>query len=168
MRILNQEKRLIMKKYFFITILMLFSLLAIGQTSVNSSGGDASNAQGSISYSIGQVVYQYKSNNTGSISQGVQQTYSISSLTIEENALNLSLSAYPNPTAENLNLRVGNFNNEELTYKVLNSEGKLLFQGGIHQQETFLEMKALPSASYFVEVHHGIKKVQTFKIIKNL
>ncbi len=149
-------------------MLLLFSLLAIGQNSLNSTGGDASNAQGSVSYSIGQVVYQYKSNKTGSISQGVQQTYSISSLTIEENALNLSLSAYPNPTAENLNLRVGNFNNEELTYKVLNSEGKLLFQGEIHQQETSLEMKALPTATYFVEVHHVDKKVQTFKIIKNL
>lgn len=146
---------------------MFFTFLAIGQTSVNSSGGDVSNSKGSLSYSIGQVVYQYKSNNTGSINQGVQQTYSISSLSLAENTFNLSLSAYPNPTTENLNLKVGIFNNEDLTYKVLNSEGKLLFQGEIHQQETSLEMKVLPTATYFVEVHHVDKKVQTFKIIKN-
>ena len=156
-----------MKKYFFITIFLFFTFLAIGQTSVNSSGGDVSNSKGSLSYSIGQVVYQYKSNNTGSINQGVQQTYSISSLSLAENTFNLSLSAYPNPTTENLNLKVGIFNNEDLTYKVLNSEGKLLFQGEIHQQETSLEMKELPTATYFVEVHHVDKKVQTFKIIKN-
>jgi hypothetical protein len=157
-----------MKKYIFTSFLLLFSILVIGQASVNTSGGDVSNANGSLSYSIGQVFYQNKSDKTGAINQGVQQTYLISSLGLEDNQFNLSLSAYPNPTAENLNLRVANFNNELLTYNLLDAEGKLLLQGVIRQQETFLEMKSLPSASYFLEVHQGLKKVQTFKIIKNL
>jgi hypothetical protein len=157
-----------MKKYIFTSFLLLFNFLVIGQTSVNSTGGDVSNSHGSLSYSIGQVFYQNKSDKTGVINQGVQQTYFIFSLRLEDNQFNLSLSAYPNPTAENLNLRVANFNNELLTYNLLDAEGKLLLQGVIRQQETFLEMKSLPSASYFLEVHHGLKKVQSFKIIKNL
>jgi hypothetical protein len=143
----------------------MFSSISFGQTSVNAAGGDVSNATGSVSYSIGQVAYQSVSNSSGS--QGVQQAYVITTLDVVENALNLSLSAFPNPTQENLHLRVGNFNQEQLSYKLIDTEGKLLNQGEILTQETDLDMRQYAVATYFVEVHHAGKKVQTFKIIKN-
>ncbi len=46
--------------------------------------------------------------------------------------------------------------------------GQVAYQSvSITQPETNLDMKTLPSASYFVEVHQEYKKAQTFKIIKN-
>jgi hypothetical protein len=145
----------------------MFSSISFGQTSVNAAGGDVSNATGSVSYSIGQVAYQSISNSSGSVSQGVQQAYVITTLDVVENALNLSLSAFPNPTQENLHLRVGNFNQEQLSYKLIDTEGKLLNQGEILTHETDLDMRQYAVATYFVEVHHAGKKVQSFKIIKN-
>jgi hypothetical protein len=113
------------------------------------------------------VAYQSVSNTSGSVSQGVQQAYVISTLSLEENKFNFSLSAYPNPTTDNLNLRVANFNQEKLSYRLIDTEGKLLSQGDIQAQETSLDMRQLPVATYFVEVLHDAKKVQSFKIIKN-
>lgn len=156
-----------MKRQLMIGTCIMFSSISFGQTSVNAAGGDVSNATGSVSYSIGQVAYQSVSNSSGSVSQGVQQAYVITTLDVVENALNLSLSAFPNPTQENLHLRVGNFNQEQLSYKLIDTEGKLLNQGEILTQETDLDMRQYAVATYFVEVHHAGKKVQTFKIIKN-
>jgi len=156
-----------MKKQVISIVGVLFTSIAFGQTSVNTAGGDVSNTSGSVSYSIGQVAYQSTSNASGSVSQGVQQAYVISTLELMENVFNFSLSAFPNPTQENLHLRVGNFNQEQLSYKLIDTEGKLLNQGEILTQETELDMRQYAVANYFVEVHHAGKKVQTFKIIKN-
>ena len=156
-----------MKTTILTTSCLVFCAVVFGQTSVNASGGGTSNASGSISYSIGQVAYQSVSNSSGSVSQGVQHAFEISTLSLEENALNLSLSAYPNPTQELLNLRVGNYKQEKLSYKLFDFQGKVISEASMLSEETTIDMKQLPVASYFVEVHNEGKKVQTFKIIKN-
>jgi len=156
-----------MKNKILTTSCLVFGSFVFGQTSTNASGGGTSNASGSISYSIGQVTYQSVSNTSGSVSQGVQYAYEISTLSLEENALNLSLMAYPNPTQDLLNLRVGNYNQEKLAYKLIDFQGKVISEASMLSEETTIEMKQLPVATYFVEVHNEGKKVQTFKIIKN-
>jgi hypothetical protein len=156
-----------MKKTIITTSCLIIGTLAFGQTSMNASGGGTSNPSGSISYSIGQVAYQSTSNASGSVSQGVQHAFEISTLSLEENALNLSLMAYPNPTQELLNLRVSNYNKEKLAYKLLDLEGKVISEATIQSETTAIDMKQLPVATYFVEVNLEGNKVQTFKIIKN-
>jgi hypothetical protein len=101
------------------------------------------------------------------VSQGVQHAFEISTLSLEENKFNFTLNAFPNPTTENLNLRVGNYKQEKLAYKLIDLEGKVISGASMLSEETTIDMKQLPVATYFVEVHHEGKKVQTFKIIKN-
>ena len=156
-----------MKKTLVSIVSFLCALTVFGQQSVNTSGGNVTNSNGSVSYSIGQVAYGSVSNTNGSVSQGVQQAYQISTLNFEEQVFNFSLSAYPNPTADNLTLRVGNYRQESLMYRVLDTEGKLVSEANVQGQETVIEMHQLSTATYFVEVHHEGKKVQSFKIIKN-
>ena len=156
-----------MKKSILTTSCLVFCGFVFGQTSTNASGGGTSNASGSISYSIGQVAYQSTSNASGTVSQGVQYAYEISSLSLEANALNLSLMAYPIPTQELLNLSVGNYSQEKLAYKLVDLEGKVISEASMHSEETTIDMKQLPVATYFVEVHNEGKKVHVFKIIKN-
>ena len=152
----------------FLTVSALFvGVFSFGQTSVNAAGGGTSNASGSISYSIGQVAYQSVSNTSGSLSQGVQHAFEISTLSLKENKFNFTLNAFPNPTTENLNLRVGNYKQEKLAYKLIDMEGKVISEASMISEETTIDMKQLPVATYFVEVHNEGKKVQTFKIIKN-
>ena len=156
-----------MKITILTTSCLVFCALVFGQTSVNASGGATSNASGSVSYSIGQVAYQSVSNTSGSVSQGVQYAFEISTLSLEENSLHLSLMAYPNPTQELLNLRVGNYSQEKLAYKLIDLEGKVISEETINYETTTIDMKQLPVATYFVEVNNEGKKVHVFKIIKN-
>lgn len=156
-----------MKKLLLTSITFFVGTIVIGQNSVNVVGGDMYNNSGSISFSIGQVVIENTINTTGSISQGVQQAFEITTLNLEENNLNLSLSAYPNPTQTQLILHIGNYNQEKLKYKIVSSDGKLLSQGSIQSIETVIDFLQLPKAMYFIEVQEKSTKLQTFSIIKN-
>jgi hypothetical protein len=156
-----------MKKTIVSLVAILLTVFGFSQQSVNTAGGNVANSNGSVSYTIGQVAYVSVSNANGSICQGVQQAYQISTLNIEEKEFDFSLSAYPNPTQDNLNLRVGNYRQEQFVYRLLDTGGKLLGAEKLQSRETVIEMQHLPNATYFVEVHHEGKKVQSFKIIKN-
>jgi len=63
-------------KTLFVTLLTLWVFLTQAQSSVNTNGVSVKNQFGSISYSIGQVVYQNKKTVNGYIEQGVQNPYS--------------------------------------------------------------------------------------------
>ena len=139
------------------------------QTSVNATGGDASGGGGSVSYSVGQVVYTTHTGTSGSVAEGVQQPYEISVVTGLEEAqsINLSVTAYPNPTTDYLTLRIDEFEISNLSFQLYDMNGKLLQNEKITGNQTSIVMSNLVPANYFVKVIQGNKKVKTFKIIKN-
>jgi hypothetical protein len=146
---------------------MLWAGLAQAQESANASGGDATGTGGTSSYSIGQVVYTTATGTNGSLAQGVQQPYEISTVGIKETALNISLTAFPNPTTDNLTLQISDYNNEKLSYQLFDMQGKQLRNGQIVAQQTQINMSSFPKATYFVNVvTQENKKVQSFKILK--
>ena len=139
------------------------------QTSVNATGGNASGSGGSASYSVGQLAYTTNTGTNGSVSEGVQQPFEISVVTgIEEaKGINLSVSAYPNPTTDYLTLSIGEFDISNLSYQLYDMNGKLLQNEKITGNQTSIVMSNLVPANYFVKVIQGNKEVKTFKIIKN-
>ena len=139
------------------------------QTSVNATGGNASGSGGSASYSVGQLAYTTNTGTNGSVSEGVQQPFEISIVTgIEEaKGINLSVSAYPNPTTDYLTLSIGEFDISNLSYQLYDMNGKLLQNEKITGNQTSIAMGNLVPANYFVKVIQGNKEVKTFKIIKN-
>lgn len=147
-------------------------LLSIGisvqaQQATTTTGGDASGSGGTVAYSVGQVVYTTNTGSTGSVAQGVQQAYEIFTVGIKETELNILLTAFPNPTTENLTLQISDYNNEKLSYQLFDMQGKQLSNGQIVAQQTQINMNSLPTATYFVNVvNQENKKVQSFKIIK--
>src|SRR5574344_1757390 len=157
--------------------LKLSALLLLGlgltglqaQTSVNATGTNASGSGGTVSYSVGQVVYTTNTGTNGSVAQGVQQTFEISVVTGLEQAkgINLSVSAYPNPTTDYLTLSIGEFDISNLSYQLYDMNGKLLQNEKITGNQTSIAMGNLVPANYFVKVIQGNKEVKTFKIIKN-
>lgn len=147
--------------------ILLSASFAQAQESANASGGDATGSGGTVAYSVGQVVYTTNTGSTGSLAQGVQQAYVILNLGINETAMNMTLTAFPNPTAENLTLQISDYNNEKLAYQLFDMQGKLVSNGQIVAQQTFINMSSLPTATYFVYVvNQENQKVQSFKIVK--
>lgn len=150
-------------------ILIAFTITSIqAQQTTASAGGDASGIGGTGSYSIGQVIYTTNASPTGSVAQGVQHAFEIFTVSINETELNISLTAFPNPTTENLTLQISDYNNEKLSYQLLDMQGKQISKGQVTTQQTQINMSGLPSASYFIFVENQEnKKIQSFKIIKN-
>lgn len=147
---------------------LLWASLAQAQESVNATGGDATGSGGTVAYSVGQVAYTTNTDASGTVSQGVQQAYEIFTVGIKETKLNISLSVFPNPTADNLTLQISDYNNEKLSYQLLDMQGKLLNNGQVTTQQTQINTAHLPAATYFMNVlNQENKKIQTFKIIKN-
>ncbi len=153
---------------FLLAFLLSFSVQA--QTShqvLSATGGDASGSGGTVAYSVGQIVYTTSTGTSGSVAQGVEQAYEISSVGIKETALNISLSIFPNPTSDYLTLKVEDYNNEALSYHLIDEQGKLVLNEQITNQDTQVAMITLARGAYFINVLQANKKIQTFKIIKN-
>jgi hypothetical protein len=147
---------------------LLWAGLAHAQESTNASGGDASGTGGTVAYSLGQVVYTINTGSSGTVDQGVQNAYEIFTVGIKETALNISLTAFPNPTTKNLTLQIRDYQNEKVSYQLCDMQGKLISEEQITAQQTQINMSALLTATYFINVvNQDHKKVQSFKITKN-
>jgi hypothetical protein len=166
------------RKKFKLSVLMLsLGLTAQAQQATVAAGGTASGNGGTVSYSIGQVVYTTATGSNGSVAQGVQQTYEITAVTgIEEaKGISLEVSAYPNPTTDNLTLTIGasiSFNDQPMSYKLYDMTGKIVETQKIVDENTTIVMSNLLPANYFLTVLKTMdgkssQEVKTFKITKN-
>jgi hypothetical protein len=162
-----------MKHVNFKALLLLMitvqSITVKAQEVINSSGGNASSIAGSVSYSIGQVIYTTNIETNGSVAQGIQQPYEVYVITgvSEAKEINLSCIAFPNPTTDILKLKVNSDNLKELSFQLFDTNGKLLESRQINETETILQMNALPSGSYILNINSFNRNIKTFKIIKN-
>lgn len=146
---------------------LLWMSLAQAQESINSSGSNATGSGGSVSYSIGQMVYTTDMGSSGSITQGVQHAYEIFTVGVNETVLDISVITFPNPTVDNLSLQINDYSNEKLLYQLFDMQGRLLKIGQISEQLTQINTAILPTSTYFIHVlNQQNQKVQSFKIIK--
>lgn len=135
---------------------------------MSSAGGNAEGSGGTASYSIGQIFYSPHTGSAGSLVEGVQQPYEISVITsIEETAgINLIMAAYPNPATDYVTLVVDNYNSQELSFHLLDVNGRLIKNKIITGIETLISVTYLTTGTYFLRVIDNHKHVKTFKIIK--
>jgi hypothetical protein len=154
--------------------IILLILLGTGLTTIHAqnatatAGSNASGSGGSVSYSVGQLVYITNTGNSGSEAQGVQQPYEISIVSgiVRANNPVLNLSAYPNPTTGLIILNIGNYANENLSYQLYDLYGTRLENKNISEIQTIISLDNLASAIYFLKLTNNNKEVKTFKIIK--
>lgn len=158
-------------KQLKLSVIFLLGLCLKGlqaQTNVNASGFNALGNGGSVSYSVGQVVYTTNISTNSFVAHGVQQPYEISVVTAIDGpkGINLLVSAYPNPTTDYLSLEVKDFEYSILHFQLFDMNGKLLQNEKINSNQTSIAMGNLVPAIYFVKVNHGNKEIKSFKIIK--
>ena len=150
-----------------IALCLLFATpLLYSQETVKTAGGEDTGS-GTVSYSIGQVVYSNTTGSNGSVSQGVQQAYEIVDAIGEAVEINLELTAYPNPTNSALTLNIGNYNNQNLSYRLCDMQGKLLDSKKVIHSSTEIGMQGLPASTYLLNIVDSESLIKTFRIIKN-
>lgn len=157
-----------MKKLVLTALIVFAGLPILAQEAIPASGGNASGTGGSVSYSVGQVVYTTNTGTNGSVAQGVQQPYEISVVVEIEQAkdINLICSAYPNPATDFLTLEVEIAANEKLFFQLYDMMGKLLVSKRLIDIRTTIPMTNLAPATYFLKITDNQKVIKTFKIIK--
>lgn len=150
---------------------LLLLILCVGgvyaQEAVPSTGGNGSGTNGTISYSVGQVVYTESTGSTGSINQGVQQPYDISTNGIDEELENIGLSVYPNPTEDVLVLSIEETDISGYSYALFNQKGQLIESNHFASNHIEIFMQELNAASYILKVMSDEEVVKTYTIIKH-
>jgi len=157
------------KPYFFILFLTIISFSKnYSQESATVSGGNATGAGGSSSYSIGQTTFTSQTSSGGLITLGVQQPYEIVTLGNDDFAeINLVMSAYPNPATDLLNLVISDDKWNNLSYQLFDLNGRIVSNlQQITASETSVSMQELQQGIYFLSVNSNNKTIKTLKIIK--
>ena len=150
----------------------IFALTKINaQQTVVTAGGTSTGPGGLSSYSIGQVVYTASTGSGGSENQGIQQSFTILTVGIDNfPEIKLQMAVYPNPTTSFVNLKIDastELNIESLSYQLSDLNGKRIYNQKITDSETAINLENLPAAIYFLTVINKNKAIKTFKIIKN-
>lgn len=155
------------KFFISVTVCFLGVNMALAQESVNASGGDATGIGGTVSYSVGQVVYASNTASTGDVTQGVQHAYEVFSLDVPEAVSNLSLTIFPNPTTSILNVKVGDYSGQKWTYQLYDIQGRQLSSGQIANEQTEIDIQNLSVNTYFIDVLNSEnQRIKSYKIIK--
>jgi hypothetical protein len=149
--------------------LVLYVPMTYAQSDIITTGGNASSADGSTNYSMGQVNYITVISTSGaSVSQGVQQAYEISSIVgLDDISIDpLELMVYPNPTTDYLTLKGESTMDQELTYTLCDASGRVLQTLSITDDVTSIQMTNYAPATYFLNISKSGTAIKTFKIIK--
>ncbi|PQB07851.1 hypothetical protein BST83_12325 [Polaribacter filamentus] len=155
-----------MKKITLVACLLLASQLIYSQQTIPATGGDATGSGGSSSYSVGQLVY---TTNTGSgtVIQGVQQSIELSTLSNPElNTINLKAVTYPNPTSDYVILKISDNALDNLSYNLIDINGKAISNGSVTNGDTQINMQQLAIGMYILKINQNNQELKTFKIIK--
>ena len=156
-----------MKNITLIVVLFCATQLVNAQETIPVSGGEATGAAGTVSYTIGQLIYTNPTTEAGSLNPGIQQSFEFVTLSNPElTTLTLKALTYPNPTTDFIILALKDANLTGLSYTMYDLLGRLVNKGTVATFETKIGMKSLPIGTYILRVQQNNKKMKTFKIIK--
>lgn len=144
-------------------IFLLLTCCVYSQQVITTAGGDGY-GNGSISYTIGQIIY----GNTTNIQQGIQRGINVITLTNHElKTIELKVIIFPNPAKNTVILSLTNYETDNVNYNLFNIQGKLIKKDKITKKYTLIYLRRLQKGTYILKVNKNNNQVKTFKIIKN-
>jgi hypothetical protein len=154
-----------MKKKLLVGVAFLAVYSVSGQEVIATQGDSYSNGNGSIDYTIGEVVTDTGTDGSNDLTQGFHQTnWRFASL--EDHAPEYEATIFPNPTSEILNISASSY--EGVTYMLFNAEGKLVEQNILSGSTTKIQVSSLATGSYSILLKDSNNQfLKTFKLIKN-
>jgi Secretion system C-terminal sorting domain len=152
-----------------ILVLLLFLTCRPGllaQQVISTAGNTFSNSTGSISFTIGESVSQTLIKGDKILTQGfVQGTVSASAISEMQDS-EYSFSVFPNPTHNELTLKINKGKIIGLQYLLYDINGKVISQKSLNDAVTNVPLELLPLGIYIIKIQTDTKDLQTFKIVK--
>lgn len=156
-----------LKKLVLLTSGIFIIISSYSQVSTNTCGGTAVSPAGSVDFTFGQVFTATASDSASTVIQGVQQPYEIYTMSIVDSSLKSTLTYFPNPTTDFLNLQIPNFSDKRLSYQLFNNQGKLISSSEITNESTIIDMTNLATETYYLNIVGPESKTSiSFKILK--
>ena len=153
-----------MKKQIFLFATFFAAFSATAQEVVSSQGETYSNANGSIDFTVGEVIINTSSNGTNDLTQGFHQT-NWNFLGVEDFAPDIQATIFPNPTQDVLNIKTSVF--ENVTYTLYDAQGKLVIQNILFAEQTPIQVSQLAPGSYSLTLNNETQNLKTFKLVKS-
>jgi hypothetical protein len=153
----------------FVIIFLFLSIPSFGQLemmqTLGSAGGNSSNSNASLDWSLGQVAVSTLVSSEAILTQGLlQENLLITRIGLHSEKL-ADVSVYPNPTAGNLMVVMSE--NKPLTYSITDLDGKLLLKGRFSDIQNTLDISGLPAGEYFLNISEKTaQNVNSYKIVK--
>ena len=142
--------------------------LLSAQSGITSSGSHAEGIGGRVDYTVGQLFYTTKTADSGSMSEGVQQTFEVTTVSVTEHMREgLDLVVYPNPTQEGVFVKTEFPFADGLSLHLFDMEGRLLDSKNLTPFDLQVPMNHLLPGNYLLVVSNGKNTLKTFKIVKN-
>lgn len=156
-----------MKTTLIIISTLLTSFLVQSQESLAISGGEASGSGGASSYTLGQVFFTATNTSTGSVAQGVQQSFEIFTLSNPQlTTVNLEAVIYPNPSSDYVVLNITDTALTDLSYVLVDIRGQVISNQKISSLDTQVSLHGLSIGTYVLKVSKKNSELKMFKIIK--
>lgn len=152
-----------MKKNRILFFSLLTTLSVTAQEVVSSQGETYSNSNGSIDFTVGEVIINTGSNGTNDLTQGFHQT-NWNFLGVEDFAPDVTVTIFPNPTSDVLYIKSSFY--QDISYSLFDTQGKLILKNVLCETVTQIQLNQLAPGAYSLSIHNKREQLKHFKFIK--
>lgn len=160
-----------LKAIGFLWLLFCSTETLLAQYAVLSTGGDITSASGTVSYSIGQVMYNHIDGEVGSLNQGVQQPHSFTIVGIEDPSEETSWQLFPNPANEFVNIQMSTAphvgESQSYTARLYDLKGNLVTEKLLNDQINRISLLQCIDVMYIVQISDQQHTIQSYALIKS-
>jgi len=161
------EKPVLNVIFFLIVILCSIYQTSAQQQIIGNSGGNIENGNGSVSWTIGELVTETIKGSEHTLTQGFHQSKIIITEIEDNTLLSSDMRVYPNPVATRLTINAGDTDVSGMRYNFVDGTGAVIKTGLLMDYETQISVEDMVSSIYFLRIYNKERPIKTFKIIKH-
>jgi len=155
-----------MKTRILFAALFLISVGLGAQQVISSGGGSFTQQNVQMSYTIGEPVTETFVAGEKVLTQGFHQTRLVVTSIETAEYLPFSISVFPNPTHNTLNIRLSNEPNSMLSYTIFDVNGKQIFCAESDRVENSFDVTGLAPGMYLLQIAVGKEYNSSYRIVK--
>ena len=148
-----------------ILLINLVSLPGFSQSGTVTAGASVKSANGSLSWSAGQVFTQTISDGNISVSEGLQQPYEIHDVVSTFDQQKLDIRIWPNPVSDMLTVNIRAEDITVISFTVTTVDGRMLKSGAI-EELTKISLTGVMPGILILSFQYKNQFLSSYKIIK--
>lgn len=160
---MEEPKNLTMKKHTIVFASLLTSFVSFSQEVVSTQGDSYVSGNGSVDFTIGEVVIDTGTDGTNDITQGFHQS-SWNIVGLDDFDASFDVIVYPNPTESILQIKTASY--DGVTYELVDYNGRLVLNENLSSELTTIQVEHLLPGNYTLSLSKEQKTVKTFKLTK--